>query len=435
MSSIAPKNHASNRTLAVIMGGGAGTRLFPLTKERAKPAVPIGGKYRLVDVPVSNCINSDIKQIYVLTQFNSVSLHRHIYSSYTFDRFSRGFVEILAAQQTVGGAQWYQGTADAVRQNLRYFALPEYDYILILSGDQLYRMDFRKVLEQHIAKQADITIATIPVKRSDATGLGIMQVDAAQRITRFVEKPKDPEVLNSLKLQDPLLSTLRVAGGEDHLLASMGIYVFNRDVLVRALDNTKTDFGKHIIPDAISQSNVSAYIFQGYWEDVGTISSFFDANIAMCGIKSAFSFFDRSSPVYTRARFLPPTKVVDCQINRSLVADGCVILKSKLENCVIGLRAYIGGNCDLRNTIIMGCDYYSPSNDDTTGGSVTMPHMSIGNGTKIERAIIDKNVHIGEGVTITSKLGAPDSDAQNYYIRDGIVVIPKNAVIAPGTTI
>ena len=435
MSSTAPKNHASNRTLAVIMGGGAGTRLFPLTKERAKPAVPIGGKYRLVDVPVSNCINSDIRQVYVLTQFNSVSLHRHIYSSYTFDRFSRGFVEILAAQQTVGGAQWYQGTADAVRQNLRYFALPEYDYILILSGDQLYRMDFRKVLEQHIASQSDITIATIPVKRSEATGLGIMQVDGAKRITRFVEKPTDPAVLEELKLRDPLLSEVRVNAKEDHLLASMGIYVFNRDVLVSALDNTKTDFGKHIIPDAINHRQVSAYVFQGYWEDVGTISSFFEANLAMCGLKPAFSFFDRSTPVYTRPRFLPPTKVIDSQIDQSLVADGSVIIKSRINKCVLGLRSFIGENCVLHDTIIMGCDYYAPVGDNAAEDPVTMPHMSIGRGTKIERAIIDKNVHIGEGVTITSKLGAPDSDGSNYYIRDGIVIIPKNAVIAPGTHI
>ncbi len=417
------------------MGGGAGTRLFPLTKERAKPAVPIGGKYRLVDVPVSNCINSDIRQIYVLTQFNSVSLHRHIYSSYTFDRFSRGFVEILAAQQTVGGAQWYQGTADAVRQNLRYFALPEYDYILILSGDQLYRMDFRKVLEQHIATQADITIATIPVKRSDAGGLGIMQVDGEKRITRFVEKPKDAAVLNELKLRDSLLSELQVAGKEDYLLASMGIYVFNRDVLVSALNNTKTDFGKHIIPDMINNHRVSAYVFKGYWEDVGTISSFFEANLAMCGLQPAFSFFDRSAPVYTRPRFLPPTKVIDSNIDQSLVADGSVIIKSRIHKCVLGLRSYIGANCDLRDTVIMGCDYYAPHGDNSAEASVSMPHMSIGSGTKIERAIIDKNVHIGEGVTITSKLGAPDADGPNYYIRDGIVVIPKNAIIAPGTKI
>ena len=434
-STTAPKNHASNRTLAVIMGGGAGSRLFPLTKERAKPAVPIGGKYRLVDVPVSNCINSDIRQIYVLTQFNSVSLHRHIYSSYTFDRFSRGFVEILAAQQTVGGAQWYQGTADAVRQNLRYFALPEYDYILILSGDQLYRMDFRKVLDQHIASKSDITIATIPVKRSEATGLGIMQVDGTKRITRFVEKPNDPAVLEELKLRDPLLSEVRVNAKEDHLLASMGIYVFNRDVLVGALDNTKTDFGKHIIPDVINHRQVSAYVFQGDWEDVGTISSFFEANLAMCGVRPSFSFFDRSTPVYTRPRFLPPTKVIDSQIDQSLVADGSVIIKSRISKSVLGLRSFIGENCVLQETIIMGCDYYAPVGDNAAEDPVTMPHMSIGRGTKIERAIIDKNVHIGEGVTITSKLGAPDYDGPNYFIRDGIVIIPKNAVIAPGTHI
>ncbi|MCG3149867.1 MAG: Glucose-1-phosphate adenylyltransferase [Verrucomicrobiae bacterium] len=417
------------------MGGGAGTRLFPLTKERAKPAVPIGGKYRLVDVPVSNCINSNIRQIYVLTQFNSTSLHRHIYSSYAFDRFSRGFVEILAAQQTTGSMSWYQGTADAVRQNLRYFALPEYDHILILSGDQLYRMDFRAVLQQHVETQADITIAAIPVKRSEAPGLGILQVDEKRKINRFVEKPKDPAVLDSLKLQDPLLSSLRVTTSEDHMLASMGIYVFKRDVLVDALKNSHEDFGKHIIPESILRRQVFAYLYQGYWEDVGTIRSFFDANLAMCGLKPAFSFFDRSSPVYTRARFLPPTKIVESHIGRSLVADGCVIIKSNLENCVIGLRSYIGENCDVRDTIIMGCDYYAPGPEAASEETVTMPHMSIGRGTRIHRAIIDKNVHIGEGVTIAGKPDAPDMDGPNYYHRDGIVIIPKNTTIPAGTII
>lgn len=424
-----------NRTLAVIMGGGAGTRLFPLTKERAKPAVPIGGKYRLVDVPISNCINSGIKQIYVLTQFNSASLHRHIYSSYTFDRFSRGFVEILAAQQTTGSTSWYQGTADAVRQNLRYFALPEYDHILILSGDQLYRMDFQAVLKQHIDSQADITIAAIPVKRRDATGLGILQVDEKRQINRFVEKPKDPAVLDSLKLQDPLLSALKITGSEDCLLASMGIYVFKRDVLVAALNNQKPDFGRDVIPESIQQRRVFAYIYKGYWEDVGTIRSFFDANLAMCGLKPAFSFFDRSSPIYTRARFLPPTKIVESQICRSLVADGCVIIKAQLDNCVVGLRSYLGEGCDIRDTIIMGCDYYAPAPEPTDEEPVTMPHMSIGRGTKIRQAIIDKNVHIGEGVTITGKPGEPDRDGENYYLRDGIVIIPKNTVIPAGTKI
>lgn len=428
-------DRTTNNVLAVIMGGGAGSRLFPLTKERAKPAVPIGGKYRLVDVPISNCINSGIRQIYVLTQFNSASLHRHIYSSYAFDRFSRGFVEILAAQQTTANMSWYQGTADAVRQNLRYFALPEYDHILILSGDQLYRMDFQRVLEQHLETKADITIAAIPVKRSEASGLGILQVDDQRRINRFVEKPKEPAILDSLKLQEPLLSSLRAADGEDRLLASMGIYIFRREVLVAALNNTREDFGKHIIPESIAQRRVFAYLYQGYWEDVGTIKSFFEANLAMCGMNPAFSFFDRSSPVYTRARFLPPSKIVQSPINRSLVADGCVIIKSSLDNCVIGLRSYIGENCDLRDTIIMGCDYYGSSSESASEEAVTMPHMSIGRGTRIHRAIIDKNVHIGEGVTITGKVGEPDRDGENYYLRDGIVIIPKNTVIPKGTTI
>ena len=417
------------------MGGGAGTRLFPLTKERAKPAVPIGGKYRLVDVPISNCINSDIKQIYVLTQFNSASLHRHIHSSYTFDRFSRGFVEILAAQQTTGGATWYQGTADAVRQNLRFFSLADYDYILILSGDQLYRMDFQEVLLQHIETHADITIAAIPVKRSEATGLGILQVNDSRRVVRFAEKPKEPKVLDALKLEDPLLSSLRITSSEDHLLASMGIYVFSRDMLVRALNNDKADFGKHIIPDSIAQERVFAYIFQGYWEDVGTIRSFFEANLAMCSLKPAFSFFDRSAPVYTRARFLPPSKVIGSTINDSLIADGCFILRSRIDNCVVGLRSYIGDGCELRNTIIMGCDYYAPTPEPTDDQTVTMPHMSIGRGCRIDCAIIDKNVHIGEGVTITSKKGAPDSDAPTHFVRDGIVIIPKNSFIPAGSKI
>jgi glucose-1-phosphate adenylyltransferase len=435
MSELPAPVFSTKNVLAVIMGGGAGTRLFPLTKERAKPAVPIGGKYRLVDVPISNCINSDIRQIFVLTQFNSVSLHRHIHSSYTFDRFSRGFVEILAAQQTTSSMSWYQGTADAVRQNLRHFASSDYEYILILSGDQLYRMDFREVVRQHIQTRADITIAAIPVKRSEASALGILQVDDAKLITRFVEKPKDPKMLDELKLEDPLLSSLRITSSEDYMLASMGIYVFSRDVLIKGLDNEKADFGKHIIPDAIARHRVFAYVFQGYWEDVGTIRSFFDANLAMCSPKPSFSFFDRAAPVYTRARFLPPSKIFDSTISQSLIADGCFIMKSRIQNCIVGLRSYIGEGCDLKNTIIMGCDYYAPTPEPTDDQSVTMPHMAIGRGSKIERAIIDKNVQIGEGVVITNKDGSPNVDGPNYYIRDGIVIIPKNAVIPAGTKI
>jgi len=423
------------KILAVIMGGGAGTRLFPLTKERAKPAVPIGGKYRLVDVPVSNCINSQIRQIYVLTQFNSASLHRHIHSSYAFDRFTRGFVEILAAQQTVGGAHWYQGTADAVRQNLRFILQNNCEYILILSGDQLYRMDFQKLWAAHMNAGAEITIATIPVLPAQARELGIMQIDDHRRIVRFVEKPKTDQQLDELRLSDAMRADLGVKGEGDRLLASMGIYLFNRDVLVKALDNDKSDFGKHIIPEVINRYRVFAHVFQGYWEDVGTIGSFFQANLAMCSLQSEFNLFDRQSPIYTRARFLPPSKILDCTIRESVIADGCVLLKSRIENCVVGFRSYIGQNCELRETIIMGCDYYSSPPVGSEDEGVTMPHMSIGHDCRITRAIIDKNVHIGNNVVITDKSQSPNFDGPNYYVRDGIVIIPKNAIVPAGTKI
>ena len=417
------------------MGGGEGRRLFPLTKERSKPAVPIAGKYRLVDIPISNCINSNIRHIYILTQFNSASLHRHIHQTYSFDRFSRGFVEVLAAQQTLGGASWYQGTADAVRQNLRYLTQEQYEYIIILSGDQLYRMDFRKVLQQHLETYADITVATIPVKRSEVSQLGILQVNEEKRVMRFAEKPKDPALLDELKIHDPLLSYLRITSSEDQFLASMGIYVFNREILRKVLDNDKTDFGKHIIPDAIGRHRVSAYIFQGYWEDVGNIRTFFEANLALCSLQPSFNFFDRDAPVYTHARFLPASKVIDSHVSKALIADGCVILRSRVETSIIGVRSFIGAECELRDTIIMGSDFYETSHEILEEDSMGIPHMSIGRGSKIQRAIIDKNVHIGEGVVISDRSGAPDFDGPNYYIREGIVVIPKNAVIPAGTKI
>jgi glucose-1-phosphate adenylyltransferase len=436
MGSLGLRPVTSSNVLGVIMGGGEGKRLFPLTKERAKPAVPIAGKYRLVDIPISNCINSNIRHIYILTQFNSASLHRHIHQSYAFDRFSRGFVEILAAQQTTGGAStWYQGTADAVRQNLRYFLEQDYEYIVILSGDQLYRMDFRKVLQQHVESYADVTIAAIPVTRSEASSLGILQVNEEKRIVRFVEKPKDEALLSELKLQDPLLSNLKITSSDDHYLDSMGIYVFNREILRKLLDNDQTDFGKHIIPDAIGRHRVSAYLFQGYWEDVGTIRSFFEANLALCSFKPSFNFFDRNAPVYTHARFLPSSKLVDSYVRNALIADGSVILRSRIENAVIGVRSFIGTDCVIRDTILMGCDFYETTHEMLEEDAMGIPHMSIGRGSKIERTIIDKNVHIGEGVVITDKSGSPDFDGPNYYIRDGIVIIPKNAVIPAETRI
>ena len=435
MTTGVPKPIATSNVLAVIMGGGAGTRLYPLTKERAKPAVPIAGKYRLVDIPISNCLNSDFRRIYVLTQFNSVSLHRHIHQTYRFDRFAGGFVEVLAAQQTPGNMEWYQGTADAVRQNLRYFLQEEYDYIVILSGDQLYRLDFRRVLQQHIATAADITVAVIPVQRNEAKSLGILQLDAEKRIVRFVEKPQGARVLDKLRIPDKLRAHLQMKSGEEQFLASMGIYIFNREVLRKALANNETDFGKHIIPNAINRYRVYGFVFQGYWQDMGTIRSFFDANIALCSSKPSFNFFDRSHPIYTHARFLPASKIVDGTIRNSLIAEGCVILKSRIEKSIVGVRSFISNDCTLNETIIMGCDFYQAHHEAHEPIPMDIPHMSIGRGCRIQRAIIDKNAHIGDDVIITDKTGAPDFDGSNYCIRDGIVVIPRNAVVPAGTRI
>ncbi len=434
MSPLPSSRITPNNVLAVIMGGGAGSRLFPLTKERSKPAVPIAGKYRLVDIPISNCLNSEIRNIYVLTQFNSASLHRHIHGSYRFDRFSRGFVEILAAQQTPGSTSWYQGTADAVRQNLRYFTRRENEYIIILSGDQLYRMDFRQILHQHVETGADLTIATIPVRRSEASGLGILELDDQKRISRFVEKPSDPALLDELTLQDPLRGEIGLAG-DDHLLASMGIYVFHREVLQQVLDNDKTDFGKHIIPDAIHQYRVFGYVFQGYWEDVGTIRSFFDANLALCSERPSFNFYEYGAPVFTHARFLPASVVWDSAIRRALIADGCMIHRSTIENSIVGVRSEISEGCEIRDSILMGCDFYRSVDENLENEEMGIPHMRIGRNCKIERAIIDKNAHLGDNVQITDKNGQPDFDGPHYYIRDGIVIIPKNAVIPAGTVI
>jgi glucose-1-phosphate adenylyltransferase len=397
--------------------------------------VPIAGKYRLVDFPISNCINSGINCIYVLTQFNSASLNQHIHNSYRFDAFSGGFVEILAAQQTTRSTAWYQGTADAVRQNFVHLIRDEYDYVLILSGDQLYRMDYGRVLKQHINLGADITICALPVPRPRASSLGVLQVNSEKQIARFVEKPQEPKVLDSLRLQPTLQAELRLPRDDDYLLANMGIYVFNREVLRSALDNDKTDFGKHIIPDSIKQYRVFAYLFQGYWEDVGTIGSFFDANLALCSSQPSFDLFNRETPLYTHARFLPPSKVSEGHAREALIADGCEIHNARIEHCIIGVRSIISEDCELRDTIAMGADYYETETQKLAADNRGIPRIGVGRGSKIQRAILDKNARIGDGVVITDKSGAPDSDAPNYHIRNGIVVVPKNAVIPSGTTI
>jgi glucose-1-phosphate adenylyltransferase len=420
------------RTLAIIMGGGAGTRLFPLTKDRAKPAVPIGGKYRLVDVPISNCLNSGIRGIYVLTQFNSTSLHRHINASYKFDNFSPSFVEILAAQQTPEGSSWYQGTADAVRQNLRTFLEGTHEYFIILSGDQLYRMDYRDLLQQHIQGGAELTIACIPVNREAATGFGIMETDATRRITRFVEKPKDPALLGELRMKPELLRELEEWDQQELYLANMGIYIFNRQVLAECLDNDLEDFGKHIIPAAIGSRNVQAHIFRGYWEDIGTIRSFFDANLNLCDPQPVYSFYAPGAPIYTQSRFLPASVVQDTVVNGAMISDGCQIRSAKLDRCIVGIRSLIHPGARLRNVIVMGADYYESDKGGTPPGEIP---IGIGHDCVIEDAIIDKNARIGDGVVITPHEKDANSEGPGYYIRDGIVVIPKNSVIPPGTKI
>jgi glucose-1-phosphate adenylyltransferase len=420
-----------NSTLAIIMGGGAGSRLYPLTKDRAKPAVPLAGKYRLVDIPISNCINSGVRQVFVLTQFNSASLNRHIARTYKFDQFARGFVEVLAAQQTPEGERWYQGTADAVRMNLRYFLEGDHDYYLILSGDQLYRMDFRQVMTQHLETGADLTIATLPVNARDAGGFGIMKTDEEGRIHEFVEKPQDPKVLASLQMPDVTLKSLGLDVEEPRYQASMGIYVFNRKALVESLDNNLMDFGKNIIPAALKKYHVHAFNFQGYWEDIGTIRSFFEANLDLCKLVPQYDFFDSAAPIFTHARFLPATKINGAHVRQALISDGCIITDAHVETAVIGLRSIIESGTTIRDTIIMGADFYAGA----AGTDPNRPAPGIGRNCRIERAIIDKNVHIGDNVVITPN-GKPDKlDSELFCIRDGIVVIPKDTIIPSNTWI
>jgi len=410
------------------MGGGAGTRLFPLTKDRAKPAVPLGGKYRIVDIPISNCLNSGLRSIYVLTQFNSMSLHRHIHDSYKFDNFSRSFIDILAAQQTPEGSQWYQGTADAVRQNMRYFLERSFDYYLILSGDQLYRMDFREILHQHIQTGADITLATKPVQRTHVSEFGIMQSGVDLRITRFVEKPKDAVVLQEMRMSRELLQATGSKEEAELFQASMGIYIFNREVLIQCLNNDLVDFGKDIIPQSIKDRKVNAFIFQGYWEDIGTVRAFYEANLDLTDLVPEYSFFDTEAPIYTHPRFLPGSKVNGATLRQAIISDGCIISDAHIERSVIGIRSIIQSGATIRDSVVMGADFF----EQDRPGPADVPPIGIGRNCVIDRAIIDKNARIADGVVVTPEGKPSDVDAENYFIRDGIVVVPKNAVIPAG---
>ncbi len=425
----------TSNVLSVIMGGGQGTRLFPLTKERAKPAVPLGGKYRLVDVPISNCINSGLRRIYILTQFNSASLHRHISQSYKFDHFSGGFVEILAAEQTFSNTSWYQGTADAVRKNKIHFRNHDWDHLLILSGDQLYRMNYRSIIQQHVETEADITLATIPVSRAEVPALGIMQMDASRRITNFIEKPQEPAAQDPYKLDPAWYPSLGIEGEGEKFLASMGIYVFKREVIFELLDNDLIDFGKHIIPQAIRESKVFSYVFQGYWEDVGTIRAFFEANLDLTNELPRFNFFDMSAPIFSRPRFLPGSKINGAAIDHAIISDGCILNRASIRHSIVGLRCIVGPGTMLNRTVLLGSDYYESRESIEEHERAGLPRIGVGANCRIENAIVDKNARIGDNVII-SPAGKPDKlDLPLCYIRDGIVIIPKNAAIPHNTVI
>jgi len=423
--------------VTLVLGGGRGTRLYPLTKYRSKPAVPVAGKYRLIDIPLSNCLASGLNRIYVLTQFNSVSLHRHIRSTYSFDNFSRGFVEILAAQQTLSDQRWYQGTADAVRQNLRYVEQPDVELVLILSGDQLYRMNFQEMIATHRDSDADVTIAAVPVDRQAAPGLGIMRLTDDGQVVGFLEKPQTEAELDHVRTPADWIDERGIVSRGREYLASMGIYLFNRDTLVDVLEKTDyQDFGKEVFPASIRARHVHVHLFDGYWEDIGTIRSFYEANLALVRQDPPFTIFSPHAPIYTRPRFLPPSRIDGATISQSLVADGCQIGPGTvIENSVIGLRCLIGPNVAVRNSILMGNDYFETP-ESLPADSRWREPLGIGEGSRIENAIIDKNCRIGPNVQITNHHGLQSSEETEYgMICDGIVVVPKDTQIPEGTVI
>lgn len=423
---------SQKNVLAVIMGGGRGTRLHPLTQERCKPAVPLAGKYRLVDIPISNCINSAINRIFLLTQFHTASLHRHIQNTFHFDPFGGGFVDILSAEQTEKSTDWYQGTADAVRRNLQHFRNFPHDLVLILSGDQLYRMDFQKIIDQHIATGADVTIAAIPFPVSKVEGLGLMRVNDDLSISQFVEKPKDPKVIDSLTLTPAVEARLANRTGEKHCLASMGIYVFNRKALADALDNQMTDFGKEVIPGLLGVKKLYAHVFEGYWEDIGTVKAFFDANLALAQPLPPFNFFDPGAPIYTQDRYLPPSKVNKCQVDYAVFGDGSIIEDSTILHSVLGMRSFVRAGAVLKDVVMMGADFYE--SDDQLQDNVKRgrPHLGVGPGTRIEHAIIDKNARIGAGVKLSAHGNADGTYPHGIIIRDGVLVVPKGVSVPDG---
>jgi len=426
------------KVISLILGGGRGTRLYPLTKSRSKPAVPIAGKYRLIDIPISNCIHSGLNRIFVLTQFNSVSLHRHIAKTYTFDPFGGGFVEILAAQQTMQHETWYQGTADAVRRNIPYFTETHSDLVLILSGDQLYRMDFQDMIRTHLENKAAVSIAALPVAEAEARSCGIMRIEANGRVIDFEEKPKTRELLDRVRTDPDWMGRLGIEAKGRPYLASMGIYLFNRSTLVELLaSGNSTDFGKEIFPQAMAAHRVQAHLFDGYWEDIGTVGAFHKANIDLTLDDPPFDFTFGDHPVYTRPRYLPCSRISGATVTDSLISDGCVIGKNcVIENSVIGVRAQIAENVTIRNSYIMGADSYENPKQIAANVRANRPNIGIGAGSRIENAIVDKNARIGRNVRITNADGIEESEeAPHYVIRDKIVVIPKFTILQDGLVI
>ena len=423
---------------AVIMGGGRGTRLFPLTYERAKPSVSFAGKYRLIDIPISNCINSGIKRVFVLTQFLSASLHRHIMQTYHFDSFSDGFIDVLAAEQTPQGADWFQGTADAVRATLKHTTYYKTDHILILSGDHLYRMNYEELIKQHHNSRADITVCVNPVSRTEASEMGLLKVDPSGTVNEFVEKPKDMKVIDTFKAPGSLFQSQKKTTVSDRCLASMGVYVFKPAVLEKVLaDREKTDFGKEIIPFSIDKYKVVAYPFTGYWKDIGTIDAFFEANIALAQAKPPFRLYEPNWPIYTHERSLPPSRVIHSEIRDSLLVEGSDIDGAHIEDSIIGVRSIVRKNTHLKEVVMMGADFYD--GEQILGGrrhaSKSTPQLGIGKNCMIRRAIIDKNARIGDDVIIRSKEGLKDKKGNKYWVKDGITIIPKGSIIPSGTVI
>lgn len=425
----------SNQLLTIILGGGQGSRLFPLTQQRSKPAVPLGGKYRLIDITVSNCINSGFHYIYVLTQFNSASLNRHIARTYRFSRFSDGFVEILAAEQTPENRNWFQGTADAVRQVMMHIDDFNPKDVLILSGDHLYQMDYQKFYDHHLETKADVTVSVIPVEESRASSFGLLKTNNGGHIVEFREKPPDPQ-LSGMYVDTSKLGLSEEEAVRRPYLASMGVYLFKYEVLRQMLIGTHyTDFGGELLPAAIESHNVQAYLFDDYWEDIGTISTFYHANLDMASIMPKFNLFNADAPIFTRPRYLPGTKIIDCEIKDSLISEGCILNRLSINHCVIGIRSRIESHSRLEHSLMMGADFYQTLQELADDRKDGLPWIGIGENTHIRNAIIDKNVRIGSNVRILNEAGLEHHDGGNYFIREGIVIIPKGATITDGTII